>query len=397
MFTRKEILKHLNAQIKINGHIIGAVAGSGMTARYTELGGVDFLLALSAGRFRNMGRSSYASYFCYGNSNDIVMDLGKRELLPVIKNVPVFFGLFSGDPSIKVSDYLKLIKNEGFAGVVNYPTVSLIDGKFRDALEEEGNSFKSEVEAIRLAREIDLFTIAFVTNKIEAKRMLEAGADIICVHLGLTKGGLMGAKKYISIDKARRITDEIIQVCNSFSLDVLKMIYAGPANTPTDMQYIYRNTACQGYIGGSTFDRIPTEKAVYDAVRAFKTNGDEIKEDQIRKAVTGNLNIRSYVDFVKKYIEDNYMHEIKLGDLALVAHVSASYLSIIFKKEVGCTFTEYLIRFRINKARELIQKYKLSCKEAAGQCGYEDYVQFSKIFKKYTGVTPSSYRGKLRD
>lgn len=391
MVSRKEILKRLWAQINVNGHIIGTVAGSGMTAKYEVMGGADFLLALSAGRFRIMGRSSFTSYLCYGESNEIVMNMGCNELLPIIQDTPVLFGLFANDPMIHLYDYIQEIRASGFSGVVNYPTMGLIDGQFGEALQEEGNTYEREVEAIRLAHYFDLFTVAFVVSGEQARQMTEAGADIICAHLGLTKGGFLGAKKYISINDARKISDEIFDACDSVRDDVIKMIYAGPANTPLDMQYMYQNTKCQGYIGGSTFDRIPTERAILNTTRAFKSYGDFDANNPMMRMLDGNWNSGEYVEFVKKYVEEHYMNEIQLRDLAAVAHVSGSYLSVKFKKEVGCSFTEYLVRFRINKAKELFEHRFTSCKEVASMVGYADYTQFSKIFKKYTGKSPTEY------
>lgn len=391
MVSRKEILKRLWAQINVNGHIIGTVAGSGMTAKYEVMGGADLLLALSAGRFRIMGRSSFTSYLCYGESNEIVMNMGCNELLPIIQDTPVLFGLFANDPMIHLYDYIQEIRASGFSGVVNYPTMGLIDGQFGEALQEEGNTYEREVEAIRLAHYFDLFTVAFVVNGEQARQMTEAGADIICAHLGLTKGGFLGAKKYISINDARKISDEIFDACDSVRDDVIKMIYAGPANTPLDMQYMYQNTKCQGYIGGSTFDRIPTERAILNTTRAFKSYGDFDANNPMMRMLDGNWNSGEYVEFVKKYVEEHYMNEIQLRDLAAVAHVSGSYLSVKFKKEVGCSFTEYLVRFRINKAKELFEHRFTSCKEVASMVGYADYTQFSKIFKKYTGKSPTEY------
>ena len=391
MVSRKEILKRLWAQINVNGHIIGTVAGSGMTAKYEVMGGADLLLALSAGRFRIMGRSSFASYLCYGESNEIVMNMGCNELLPIIQDTPVLFGLFANDPMIHLYDYIQEIRASGFSGVVNYPTMGLIDGQFGEALQEEVNTYEREVEAIRLAHYFDLFTVAFVVNGEQARQMTEAGADIICAHLGLTKGGFLGAKKYISINDARKISDEIFDACDSVRDDVIKMIYAGPANTPLDMQYMYQNTKCQGYIGGSTFDRIPTERAILNTTRAFKSYGDFDANNPMMRMLDGNWNSGEYVEFVKKYVEEHYMNEIQLRDLAAVAHVSGSYLSVKFKKEVGCSFTEYLVRFRINKAKELFEHRFTSCKEVASMVGYADYTQFSKIFKKYMGKSPTEY------
>lgn len=389
---REYLLRLLHAQVKVNGHIIGAAVGSGMTAKFAAMGGADLLLALSAGRYRVMGRSSYAGYLCYGSSNEIAMELGTRELLPIIKDVPVLFGLFASDPGINLYDYLKEIKAAGFSGVVNFPTLALIDGRFREALEEEGNSYEREAEAIRLARYLDLFTVAFVTTRGEAQLMLSAGADVICVHLGLTKGGFLGAKKYFSIEEAKRLTDRIFADCERQSPETLRMIYAGPASTPLDMEYIYRSTACQGYIGGSTFERIPTERAIYDTTRAFKSYGTLKESDPLYRLINGGLDTGDYAAFVKGYIEEHYMKEVRLGDLAVVAHVTPAYLGARFKKETGISFTEYLISCRMEKAKRLLEESRAPIKAVASAVGYVDHVQFEKIFKKRVGMTPGMYR-----
>ena len=389
---RETIKKMLHAQINVNGHIIGAALGSGMTAKYVAMGGVDFIMALSAGKYRITGRSSYASYLCYGNSNDIVMELGTRELLPIIKNIPILFGILASDPEINLYEYIREIKMSGFAGIVNFPTLALIDGKFREALEEEGTSFEKEIEAIKLANYFDLFTVAFVTTEYGAKRMIDAGADAICVHLGLTKGGFLGAKRSLSLYDAHRLAEDIFKVCESKSKDIIRMIYSGPASTPIDMRYMYPNTSCQGYIGGSTFERIPIERAIHNTTKAFKSYGEFNSEDLFVKAIDGNLNTADYTEMAKRYIEEHYMEVIQLRDLALVAHISPTYYSIRFKKDTGMSFTEYLIWFRLNKAKKLLKKGKTSCKEIGMSVGYTDYVQFTKIFKKYIGVSPEIYR-----
>ena len=389
---RETIRKTLHAQINVNGHIIGAALGSGMTAKYVAMGGVDFIMALSAGKYRITGRSSYASYLCYGNSNDIVMELGTRELLPIIKNIPILFGILASDPEINLYEYIKEIKMSGFSGIVNFPTLALIDGKFREALEEEGTSFEKEIEAIKLANYFDLFTVAFVTTEDEAIRMIDAGADAICVHLGLTKGGFLGAKRSLSLYDAHRMAEDIFKVCESKNKEIIRMIYSGPASTPIDMRYMYQNTSCQGYIGGSTFERIPIERAIHNTTKAFKSYGEFNSEDLFVKAIDGNLNTADYTEMAKRYIEEHYMEVIQLRDLALVAHISPTYYSIRFKKDTGMSFTEYLIWFRLNKARKFLKNGKNSCKEIAIAVGYTDYVQFTKIFKKYIGVSPEIYR-----
>ncbi len=389
--TREQILELLHAQVNVNGHIIGAAVGMGITARFAVMGGADFLLAVCAGRYRMMGRSSLGSYFCYGNNNEQVMEIGKREIFPILHDAPVLFGLLASDPGIHLYEYLKEIKQAGFAGIVNFPTIALIDGQFRQALEEEAVTYEQEVEAIRLASYMGLFTVGFATNIEEAKQMVLAGADVICVHLGLTKGGYLGARKQISIETAKQHVDKIFSACKEMHPDILRMIYAGPANTPADMTYLYQNTECQGYIGGSTFDRLPIERAVYDTTRAFKRYDEDVT-NPLNRLVTGEWDVCDSVDFVKRYIEDHYMEEIQLKNLALVAHVSTTYLSLRFSREVGISFTQYLLNYRMNKAKELLQTARIPCKLVAEKVGYRDYAQFSKTFKKRVGMTPRAYR-----
>lgn len=389
---REYLIRYLRAQVNVSGHIIGAAVGSGMTAKYAVLGGADMLLALSAGKYRIMGQSSYASYLCYGNSNQMVMDLGTRELLPTIHDTPVIFGLFATDPYISLYEYLKQVRQNGFAGVVNYPTVALVDGQFREALEEAGNTFDREVEAIRLAHHLNLFTVAFVTTAEEAEKMLDAGADVICVHLGLTKGGLLGAKRNITLYEAKSMTERIFRLCEKKYPDVFRMIYSGPANTPTDMHYIFQHTPCQGYIGGSTFDRIPAEKAIPKAVKTFKNPGLDPERHSMSQLLADRSSAKDYTALVKQHIQDNYMNEIQLADIALVAQISPGYLSARFKQDTGVSFTTYLISFRMDKAKELLTTTSLNCRSVAEAVGYYDYAQFSKIFKKYVGQSPMDFQ-----
>ncbi|MBQ1335506.1 MAG: phosphoenolpyruvate hydrolase family protein [Selenomonadaceae bacterium] len=390
--TKESILRRLHAEVHVGGHIIGAAVGSGMTAKLAAMGGADLLLALSGGRFRIMGRSSFSSFFCYGSSNQMVMEMGCREIFPVVQNVPLLFGLMASDPYLKMYDYLQKIKENGFAGVVNSPTLALVDGTFRQALEEEGSSYDREVATIRLANHLGLLTMAFVTSPGEADKMIDARADMICVHLGLTTGGLLGAKRRLTINEAKDIAERVFCLCKERNPDILRLVYAGPANTLPDMQFLYSSTDCHGYIGGSTFDRIPMETAIFDTISSFKQydRSEALKDLQERKWGSHRL-----VESIRCYIEEHYMSEIQLGDLALVAHMSASYLGARFKKEMGMSFTEYLLRFRLSKAKALLSAAEdIQCKEVAQRVGYTDYVQFSKMFRKYVGESPREYQHK---
>lgn len=388
MIPYADLLERFRAQLRIQGHLVGVVAGAGLIGSYAMMGGADFLLALSSGRYRIMGRGSYAGYYCYGSSNEITMELGTRELLPILPNAPILFGLAASDPFIHLYEYLKEIKSRGFAGVTNFPTIALIDGQFRRALEEDGNVYEREVEALALAHHLGLFTVAFVTCEEEASAMLRVGVNVICVHLGLTKGGFMGAKKYISLAEAKQICDRIFTPCERTRPEIIRMIYAGPANTPPDVDYLYRHTGAQGYIGGSTFDRIPAEQAVLQTIRAFKQTGLDMPSEHF----AAEMRAQDAVDFVKKYVHEHYGREIRLRDLAIVLHVSPSYLSARFKQETGMSFTTFLLSYRMERARALLEAGELSCKEAAARSGYMDYAQFSKMFRKYQGISPRDVR-----
>ncbi len=390
-FQRDNIIRQLKGQIEANGHIVGVAAGSGMTTKMSVMGGADFVLALSAGRFRQMGRSSLASFLCYANSNDIVMDFASRELLPLIQNVPVLFGINAGDPSLHFYEYLGEIKRCGFAGINNFPTVGLIDGQFRQALEEDGCTYDREVEAIRLAHFLDLFTVAYVFDEEQAAKMIEAGADVICAHLGLTTGGMLGAKRALSLEKARQRAERVFAVCDAMRPGLIKMIYGGPIKTPADAQYFYKNTSCQGFVGGSSFERIPSERAILNTVMAFKTPEKFAEEDSLARVLRGEAYEADYIEFTKTYVSNNYMKPVLLGELAALAHVSPSHLSTRFKRKTGRSFTQYLVDFRMEKACELMRAGTMPLCEVAESVGYPDYAQFSKMFKKHMGYSPTKY------
>ena len=215
-YSNQSVKAKLLEKVGCRERLIGVAAGSGITGKYTVLGGCDMILALSSGKYRSMGCGSMAGFMCYGNSNDLVMDFAQRELLRYREQVPVFFGLNATDPTKEMYDYIKQIRDVGFAGIVNYPTVGMIDGVFRRALEQDGVRYEQEVEAISLAHYCGLLTIAFVFDAAQAEQMLQAGADIICAHFGLTSGGYIGAKKTLTLEKARLTAREIFSAVDSY-------------------------------------------------------------------------------------------------------------------------------------------------------------------------------------
>lgn len=390
--VKEKILDNLYKQLKTKNHIIGVATGSGLTAKYAEQGGADFILALSSGRFRQMGVSSLAGFMPYANSNSVVMDFALKELLPVIKKIPTIFGLFATDPTINLEAYIKKIQDHGFAGINNYPTLGLIDGDFREAIEEQGISYQREVEAIRIASQRGLFTVAFVFNESQAKAMLQAGADIICVHLGLTTGGILGAKQIQSLQSAKRIAIAIFSVCNQFNRPVIKMVYGGPVNKPIDVQFMYDGTDINGYIGGSVFERIPAEQLIMKITKSFKQTYDVKYEEFMQKIINGFSSKQDYIAFIKDYISTHYMEQITLNDLASILNLSRTYLSTLFKGEMGISFVNYLINFRLNRAIEIMYEKDLPFSTISEMVGYPNYTQFSKIFKKRYGLSPKQYK-----
>lgn len=394
MLSREVFLEKLRREIEAENHLIAVASGTGLTAKYAIQGGADFLLALNSGIFRGMGRGSLGGLLPYANSNDMVYEFGIRELIPLVGDFPVVFGLNATDPTRDMAAYLDEIRQSGFIGINNYPTIGLIDGKFREALEENGSAFEHEVEVFRMAHERGMVTVAFVFDENQAGAMLDAGTDILCVHLGLTQGGMLGAAKALSLVASKDRIEAIYALCDQQRPDVIKMLYGGPVKTPVDVQYMYQNTSAHGYIGGSAFDRIPTEKSLMNITKAFKTTDDIDESDLMSKMLNGITKYYDYTGFIKEYVKENYMNEISFLDLAKVCHVSRSHLSALFKKEVGCSFPEYLVNFRIHKAAKLLKEENLRVSEVAELVGYQDVAHFSKIFKKYMGVSPKTVKHK---
>lgn len=394
MLSREVFLEKLRREIEAENHLIAVASGTGLTAKYAIQGGADFLLALNSGIFRGMGRGSLGGLLPYANSNDMVYEFGVRELIPLVGDFPVVFGLNATDPTRDMAAYLDEIRQSGFIGINNYPTIGLIDGKFREALEENGSAFEHEVEVFRLAHERGMVTVAFVFDENQAGAMLDAGTDILCVHLGLTQGGMLGAAKALSLVASKDRIEAIYALCDRQRPEVIKMLYGGPVKTPVDVQYMYQNTSAHGYIGGSAFDRIPTEKSLMNITKAFKTTDDIDESDLMSKMLNGITKYYDYTGFIKEYVKENYMNEISFLDLAKVCHVSRSHLSALFKKEVGCSFPEYLVNFRIHKAAKLLKEENLRVSEVAELVGYQDVAHFSKIFKKYMGVSPKTVKHK---
>jgi predicted TIM-barrel enzyme len=269
-FTRKEILERLRAKIAAGEPIIGAGAGTGISAKCEEAGGVDLIIIYNSGRFRMAGRGSLAGLMPYGDANAIVMDMA-GQVLTVVKDTPVLAGVCGTDPFRIMDVFLREIKEVGFSGVQNFPTVGLCDGLFRQNLEETGMSYKLEVEMIRKAHDLDLFTTPYAFNPEEAKMMAEAGADVIVAHMGLTTKGAIGATTAISLEEAPARVQEICDAAKSVNPDIIVLCHGGPISEPEDAEYVLQRTkGVHGFYGASSMERLPTERAITEQVAAFK-------------------------------------------------------------------------------------------------------------------------------
>ena len=268
--TRAEILKKLRDNISKKIPIIGTGAGTGITAKFEEAGGSDLIIIYNSGRYRMAGRGSSAGLLAYGDANAIVMEMA-GEILPVVKNTPVLAGVNGTDPFKDMRHFLTKIKEIGFSGVQNFPTVGLFEGRMRANLEETDLGYYKEVEMIRIAAEMDLLTTPYCFTTDEAVSMTRAGADIIVAHMGCTVGGTIGASSVMSLDEAAKITQEIRDAAVSVNPGVIVMCHGGPIAEPEDAQYILRNTrGVHGFYGASSAERLPVETAVTKHISKFK-------------------------------------------------------------------------------------------------------------------------------
>ncbi len=270
-FTRSEILERLRKNIEAGLLIIGAGAGTGISAKFEEAGGVDLIVIYNSGRFRMAGRGSLAGLMPYGDANAIVMEMA-GEVLTVVKDTPVLAGVCGTDPFRQMDVFLKQVKEIGFSGVQNFPTVGLCDGLFRQNLEETGMGYGLEVNMIRRAHELDLLTTPYGFNVEEAKAMAEAGADIIVAHMGLTTKGAIGASTALSLEEAPAKVQEICDAAKSVNPDIIVLCHGGPISMPEDVDYVLNRTeGVHGFYGASSMERLPTEIAIREQMQKFKS------------------------------------------------------------------------------------------------------------------------------
>ncbi|MDQ0900929.1 MULTISPECIES: phosphoenolpyruvate hydrolase family protein [unclassified Paenibacillus] len=268
---RQEIVNRLRSQVEQGLFIVGAGAGTGLSAKCAEAGGVDMIIIYNSGRYRMAGRGSLAGLMPYGDANQIVVEMG-GEVLPIVEDTPVLAGVCGTDPFRLMDVYLKQLKEMGFSGVQNFPTVGLIDGTFRQNLEETGMGYSLEVEMIRKAHELDLLTTPYVFNEEDAIVMARAGADVLVAHVGLTTKGSIGAKTALSLDESADLVQRIYDAGKSVNPDILVICHGGPISEPEDVDYVLSKTkGIAGFFGASSVERLPTEIAITEQVKKFKS------------------------------------------------------------------------------------------------------------------------------
>ena len=268
-FTRQQILDRLNAKIRSGQPIVGGGAGTGLSAKCEEAGGIDLIVIYNSGRYRMAGRGSLAGLLAYGNANEIVMEMA-REVLPVARKTPVLAGVNGTDPFCIFDSFLDQLKAVGFAGVQNFPTVGLIDGIFRQNLEETGMGFGLEVDMIRMAHAKDMLTTPYVFSEDDAIAMTEAGADVVVCHMGLTTGGAIGADTAKTLDDCADLINAWSEAALKKRRDIIILCHGGPISMPEDAEYVLKRCPeCDGFYGASSMERLPTEKALTARTREF--------------------------------------------------------------------------------------------------------------------------------
>jgi predicted TIM-barrel enzyme len=270
-YTREEVLQRLRATLSKGKAIIAAGAGAGISAKFIEKGGADLLIIYNSGRFRMMGHGSTAGLMAYGDANQIAMEIGEFEVLPVVREVPVICGVHASDPRRRMWHWLLKVKEMGFSGVNNFPTHTIVDGHFRQVLEETGMSVEKEFEMVALARRMDLFSIVYVATPDEAVEMAKSGADAIIAHVGTTTGGSIGVTNaVVSWEFAIERTQQIIDAARTIRKDILFLAHGGPINTPADAKRIFDATDAVGFVGASSLERMGVEHSLIALTQQFK-------------------------------------------------------------------------------------------------------------------------------
>ena len=269
-YTRDEVEARLRAAISAGSPIIVAGAGNGLSAKCAELGGIDLIVIYNSGKFRMDGLPSICGLMPYGNANEIVLELGENHVLPAVKKTPVLAGVCGTDPTRNMRKFLEQLRDAGFSGVINYPTICRFDGTLRRDFESVGLGFAREVEMIAIARDVGLYTTCYIRTAEESIQMAQAGVDLIVPHVGLTSGGTIGAGAAMSLDEAARATQDLINAARGVNSNVIALAHGGPMEDPQDVAYVLERTTAQGFVGASSIERLPVENAIVGAVQAFK-------------------------------------------------------------------------------------------------------------------------------
>src|SRR6266851_2523219 len=270
-YTRKEVIERLRATLRRGEPIIAAGAGTGISAKFIERGGGDLIIIYNSGRFRMAGHGSTAGLMAYGDANAIAMEIGEHDVLPIVEEVPVICGVHATDPRRRIWHWLLQVKEMGFSGVNNFPTHCIVDGQFRQVLEETGMSVKKEFEMVELARKMDLFSIVYVATPEESKAMAEAGADAIIAHVGTTVGGSIGVKgAVVTMKEAVNRVQGIIDAGRRVRKDIFFLSHGGPISTPEDAAFINERTDAVGFVGASSLERLAVEDSLTELTKRFK-------------------------------------------------------------------------------------------------------------------------------
>lgn len=271
-YTRQEVRDRLNNTVQQQKAIIAAGAGTGISAKFIEKGGADLLIIYNSGRFRMAGHGSTAGLMAYGDANAEALSIGEFEVLPVVEEIPVICGVYGSDPRRRMWHHLLKVKEMGFSGVNNFPTHCIVDGHFRNVLEETGFGFEKEVEMVRLASKMDLFSIVYVAKPEEARQMVEAGADAIISHVGTTVGGSVGVvSATVTMEDAIATTRAIMEAGKKVNPDIFCLAHGGPVNTPDDVRVILDRTEAHGFVGASSLERMGVEASLTELTRKFKS------------------------------------------------------------------------------------------------------------------------------
>ncbi|MBR6700589.1 MAG: phosphoenolpyruvate hydrolase family protein [Firmicutes bacterium] len=270
-YSRDEVLARFNATIAEGKPVVIAGAGTGISGKFAERGGADLIGVYNSGLYRMDGNGSLAGLMPYGNANDIVIDLAHR-VFPQIKEAPMIAGICGSDPTREMRPYLKGLLDLGFSAVMNFPTVGLIDGRYRQELEDTGMGYDKEIATLVLAKELGLFTIGYAFNEEEAEMVGKAGLDVMICHMGLTTGGAIGSKysEAVSLEKCAELINRMTEKARAGNPDILIFSHGGPISSPEDTAYIYQHTESVGFLGASSIERIPVEKPLENAVKDFK-------------------------------------------------------------------------------------------------------------------------------